>query len=116
MGSPILSILVSTIKYQLKIWKANLKFKIYFFRLIKLVAVVLLFIMTVYHMLSNKWANYINQTLAVIKLITYSIIALAGIYRLITNWDTSRINWQQPLDGKADTRSYSTSILLVKIS
>src|SRR5436190_21377744 len=95
--------------------EANLKFKIYFFRLIKLVAVVLLFIITVYHTLSNKWANYINQTLAVIKLTTYSIIILAGICKLFANWGTSRINWQQPLSGSTDFSTYSTSILLVKI-
>ena len=65
-------------------------------------------------MLNNKWANYINQTLAVIKLITYSIIAFAGIYRLFSDWNTSRINWQQPLDGNVDFTAYSTSILLVK--
>ena len=65
-------------------------------------------------MRSNKWANYINQTLAVIKLITYSIIAIAGFYRLCANPE-SRINWRQPLDGKVDITSYSTSILLVNI-
>ena len=64
-------------------------------------------------MLNNKWANYINQTLAVIKLVTYSIIALAGIYRLCTDPE-SRSNWHQPLDGKADFTAYSTSILLVR--
>ncbi|RIA91898.1 amino acid/polyamine transporter I [Glomus cerebriforme] len=56
------------------------------FWFIKLIAVGFLFIITIYHMLSNRWANYINQTLAIIKLTTYSIIAIAGIYRLITNW------------------------------
>jgi hypothetical protein len=70
-------------------------------------------------MLSNKWANYINQTLAIIKLITYSIIAIAGICRLFGNWPESRMNWQQPLGGTggnaAEFKSYSTSILLVNI-
>ena len=65
-------------------------------------------------MLSNRWANYINQTLAFIKLITYSIIAISGIYRLCA-YSESRINWQQPLGGNADITSYSTSILLVNI-
>ena len=63
-------------------------------------------------MRSNKWANYINQTLAVIKLITYSIIAIAGVYRLCA-YPESRNNWRPQLDGKADITSYSTSILLV---
>ena len=78
-------------------------------------AVIFLLVITVYHMLSNKWANYINQTLAVIKLTTYSIIALAGICRLFTNWSESRINWQQPLSGNTDVTAYSSSILLVNI-
>ena len=65
-------------------------------------------------MYSNKLANGINQSLAVIKLVTYSIIALAGIYRLCTD-PNSLINWQHSLAGKADFSAYSTSILLVKI-
>ena len=64
-------------------------------------------------MLSNRWANYINQTLAVIKLVTYSIIAFAGIYKLFANWSITWINWQQSLNGTTDITAYSTSILLV---
>jgi amino acid transporter len=78
-------------------------------------AVALLFIITLYHMLSNKWANYINQTLAVIKLTTYSIIALAGIVKLISNWPDSKRNWQTPITGTTDVKDYSTSILLVNM-
>jgi hypothetical protein len=66
-------------------------------------------------MISNKLARNINQALAIIKLITYSIIAIAGIYRLCAHWDESRINWQNALGGNADIKSYSTSILLVNI-
>ncbi|GBC44686.2 amino acid/polyamine transporter I [Rhizophagus irregularis DAOM 181602=DAOM 197198] len=83
---------------------------------IKLMAVALLFIITLYHMLSNKWANYINQTLAVIKLTTYSIIALAGIVKLISNWPESKRNWQTPITGTTDVKDYSTSILLIMFS
>jgi len=61
-------------------------------------------------------ANIINQTLAVIKLITYSIIAIAGLYHLIANWETSRINWQKLLTGNPDFRAYSTAILMVNIN
>jgi len=60
-------------------------------------------------MLSNKWANRINQTLAVIKLITYSIIAIAGLVKL----GTSRVNWQNTLSGNSDITAYSSAILLV---
>jgi hypothetical protein len=64
-------------------------------------------------MLSNRWANYINQTLAIIKITTYSTIALAGIIKLITNWPASKQNWQTPIGGTTDIKDYSTSILLV---
>ena len=64
-------------------------------------------------MLSNKYANYINQTLAFIKLTTYTIIAAAGIFKLCTNPE-SRLNWGQSInDGSPNITSYSTSILLV---
>ncbi|RIA91892.1 amino acid permease-domain-containing protein [Glomus cerebriforme] len=86
------------------------------FWFIKLIAVGFLFIITIYHMLSNRWANYINQTLAIIKLTTYSIIAIAGIYRLIANWSVSRINWQTQINGNSDIKDYSTSILLIMFS
>src|SRR5437762_13261726 len=97
-------------KNKLNLFMTNKKFV--FFRFIKLMAVVFLFIITIYHMLSNKWANYINQTLAVIKLATYSIIAIAGIYKLCSNLE-NRINWQQSLSGNTDVTAYSTSILMV---
>ena len=77
-------------------------------------AFVLLFIITAYQMSNNKWANYINQTLAGIKLITYLTIALVGLGRLIAD-PKSRLNWRQSLGGEADFTAYSTSILLVKI-
>jgi hypothetical protein len=55
-------------------------------------AIAFLFVITIYHIVSNRWANYINQTLAANKLVTYSIIALAGIIKLISNWPESKIN------------------------
>ena len=74
-----------------------------------------LIIITAYHMISNKWANYINQTLAGIKLITYSIIAIAGIAKLLSNWSVSHVNWERPLSGSTNIATYSSSILLVGI-
>ena len=52
-------------------------------------------------MLSNEWAKNINHTLAIIKLATYSTIAIAGLYRLIVDPD-SRLNWQKSLSGNTD--------------
>lgn len=86
-----------------------------FIRFTKILAVVYLLIITIYHMINNRWANYINQSLAVIKLITYSIIALAGIYRLTSNWSVSRFNWEHPINGDTTISAYSSSILLVSI-
>jgi len=80
--------------------------------MIKLMAVLILFVITVYHMISNRWANYINQTLAAVKVATYSIIAFAGLYRLCANPE-SRVNWEKQLSGNTDATAYSTSILLV---
>ncbi|CAB4418940.1 unnamed protein product [Rhizophagus irregularis] len=88
----------------------NLQFSPFWF--IKLLAIVLLFIITVYHMLSNRWAAMINQSLAIIKLITYSIIALAGLYKLCQNTETSRKNWQTPLSGDTDIATYSSTTIL----
>ncbi|CAB4381221.1 amino acid transporter [Rhizophagus irregularis] len=83
---------------------------------IKIIAVLILLVITLYHMLSNRWANYINQSLAAIKLVTYTIIAFAGICRLLGNWSTSRINWQQSISGNTDLTAYSSSILLIMFS
>jgi amino acid transporter len=77
-------------------------------------AVLILFVITMYHMISNKWANYINQTLAVIKVITYFIIALAGICKLSANPE-NRVNWERQLSGNTGVTAYSTSILLVNL-
>ncbi|GBC01684.1 hypothetical protein RclHR1_00430001 [Rhizophagus clarus] len=85
------------------------------FWFIKLLAVLYLFIITAYHMINNKWANYINQSLAVIKMITYSTIAIAGIYRLLSNSE-NRNNWETSLDGNTSIAAYSASILLIMFS
>ncbi|RIA93463.1 amino acid permease-domain-containing protein [Glomus cerebriforme] len=83
---------------------------------IKLLAITFLLIITAYHMFNTRLAVIINHTLAVIKLITYSIIAMAGIYRLIVYWPISRINWQNSLNGNSDITAYSASILLIMFS
>ncbi|RIA92142.1 amino acid/polyamine transporter I [Glomus cerebriforme] len=92
----------------------NLPFSPFWF--IKFLAIILLFIITLYHMISNRWANIINQGLAIIKIITYSIIALAGFYRLCQNSETSSTNWKKMLVGSTDITNYSSSILLIMFS
>ncbi|CAI2170000.1 8927_t:CDS:2 [Funneliformis geosporum] len=80
------------------------------------IAIAILFIITAYHMINNRLANVINQTLAVIKLITYSIIAIAGIFKLILDWEASRINWQKPFSGNIDFTAYTSAVLLIMFS
>ncbi len=76
--------------------------------------ILILFTITAYHIYDNRIANIINQTLAAIKLVTYSIIALVGLIRLFTNWETSRVNWQEPLSGgNPKVTAYSAAILSV---
>ncbi|CAG8688698.1 12491_t:CDS:2 [Funneliformis caledonium] len=72
------------------------------FWVIKFIVIAMLFVITAYHMIDNRLANLINQSLAVIKLVTYSTIAIVGICRLFLDWKTSRLNWQNPLDGNTD--------------
>ncbi|CAG8620560.1 2217_t:CDS:2 [Funneliformis caledonium] len=83
---------------------------------VKFIAIAILFIITAYHMINNRLANVINQTLSVIKLITYSIIAIAGIFRLILDWEISRTNWQKPLSVNKDFTAYPSAILLIMFS
>ncbi|CAI2185927.1 16364_t:CDS:2, partial [Funneliformis geosporum] len=81
---------------------------------IKLIAIAILFIITGYHMINNRLANIINQSLAFIKLITYTMIAIAGLFQLTT--DTSRNNWQNSKSVNTDFSAYSSAILLVMFS
>ncbi|CAB5387440.1 unnamed protein product [Rhizophagus irregularis] len=83
------------------------------FWLVTFLAILLLFVITVYHMLSNKWAAIINQGLAIIKLTTYSIIAIAGFYGLCKNKEISSDNWKTQLNGNTDIAEYSSTILLI---
>ncbi|CAG8588518.1 15983_t:CDS:2 [Funneliformis mosseae] len=82
---------------------------------IKFIAIAILFFITAYHMINNRLANVINQSLAVIKLITYSIIAIVGICRLFLDWETSRLHWQKPLERNTDFTAYTSSMLLLNV-
>jgi hypothetical protein len=61
-------------------------------------------------MANNRWVNYINQTLAIIKISTYSIIAIVGIIKLFTNSD-SRLNWKN--QGDTDITMLDKSLTLI---
>ncbi|CAG8445263.1 6035_t:CDS:2, partial [Ambispora gerdemannii] len=79
-------------------------------RLCSLAAVV---IVTGYHIRSNKWANRINQTLTIIKMLTLlviSIIGLATISRFINENDT---NWKNmfPNDMNIGARSLTAALI-----
>ncbi|CAI2176695.1 6936_t:CDS:2 [Funneliformis geosporum] len=96
--------------------KDGWKLKFFPFWCIKLIAITFLWIITIYHMLSNTWASYINQTLAVIKFFTYLTIAIVGICRFFLDREKSLSNWQEPLDGDANIAAYSSSVLLIMFS
>ncbi|CAG8572663.1 9636_t:CDS:2 [Funneliformis mosseae] len=80
--------------------------------IIKLTAIGLLFLITGYHLLSNKWANRINHTLAIIKTIVLIAIAFGGFskYKNTNNWTT-------PPEGEMfKFTSYSIAIISVLFS
>ncbi|CAG8559344.1 11499_t:CDS:2 [Ambispora gerdemannii] len=84
-------------------------------RLCSLAAVV---IITIYHILSNKWANRINQTLTIIKMLTLlaiSIIGLATIPQVINDKDT---NWKNmfPRDVNISARSLTAALIPILFS
>ncbi|CAG8558037.1 2140_t:CDS:2 [Funneliformis caledonium] len=80
--------------------------------IIKLTAIGLLFLITGYHLLSNKWSNRINHTLAIIKTIVLIVIAFGGFskYKNANNWTT-------PPEGEMfKFTSYSIAIISVLFS
>ncbi|PKB92691.1 hypothetical protein RhiirA5_443750, partial [Rhizophagus irregularis] len=54
--------------------------------------------------------------LAIIKLTTYSIIAIAGIYGLYQNKEISGNNWKTKINGNTGIAEYSSAILLIMFS
>ncbi|CAG8636963.1 4722_t:CDS:2 [Ambispora gerdemannii] len=81
-------------------------------RLCSLAAVV---IITTYHILSNKWANHINQTFTIIKmatLLTISIIGLATIPQLINDENT---NWKNMFPNNRNISAHSLTAAFIPI-
>ncbi|CAG8609344.1 11324_t:CDS:2 [Funneliformis mosseae] len=101
-------------KYEIKYEKIGWTLPFSPFWTIKLIAIAILFVITAYHMINNRLANMINQSLAIIKLITYTMIAIAGLFQLST--DTSRNNWQYSKSVNTDFTAYSSAFLLVMFS
>ena len=60
---------------------------------IKLIAVIMLGIITSYHIYSSRLAVVINQTFAVIKLMILSSIAIAGLVKLPSILKENPNNW-----------------------
>ncbi|CAB4480804.1 amino acid transporter [Rhizophagus irregularis] len=83
--------------------------------ILKLISVMLLLLITGYHMLSNRWANRINQALAVIKMITIIIIALSGMskYHDTGNW---KLTLESPDSKFSVLTPYSVAIIEVFFS
>ncbi|CAG8438506.1 5701_t:CDS:2 [Ambispora gerdemannii] len=80
---------------------------------LRLCSLATIIIITIYHILSNKWANRINQTLIIIKMLTLlaiSIIGLATIPRFINGENT---NWKNmfPSDMNISARSLTAALI-----
>ncbi|KAG9306471.1 hypothetical protein G9A89_003581 [Geosiphon pyriformis] len=89
--------------------------KSYEFWRIRIISVAAILGITAYQILSKKWANRINQTLAIIKILTLFTIALIGfIYmkRSIHDWGNN--NWKNYFkNSKLTPGSFISSILPV---
>ncbi|CAG8526370.1 5183_t:CDS:2 [Ambispora gerdemannii] len=70
----------------------------YDFWRLRLISLLVVWIITIYHIISNKWANRINQTLTTIKMTTLLVISgvgLAAIKRSISeSSSTDPSNWK----------------------
>src|SRR2546423_1826529 len=60
----------------------------YNYRILKIIGIIALAIITCYHMLSNVWANRVNQALAIVKMLTLIVIIVIGFVQLggTKNW------------------------------
>ena len=76
-----------------------------------MIAIGLLFSITLYHLFSNKWANRINHTLAIIKMIIIIVIALGGM----TRYNHNPENWKTPVDNSGSGFPYSYPIAIIEI-
>nr|CAG8567705.1 2896_t:CDS:10 [Entrophospora candida] len=62
---------------------------------LKIIGIIALSIITFYHIFSNVWASRINQALAVVKMLTLTVIISIGFVQLVRT-DVSKPNWQNP--------------------
>nr|CAG8576070.1 11837_t:CDS:10 [Entrophospora candida] len=62
---------------------------------LKIIGIIALSIITFYHVFSNVWASRINQALAVVKMLTLTVIISIGFVQLVRT-DVSKPNWQNP--------------------
>ncbi|CAG8480553.1 5254_t:CDS:2 [Ambispora leptoticha] len=82
---------------------------------LRLCSLATIFIVTFYHIQSNRWANHINQTLTIIKTLTLlviSIIGLATIPHVINDPDT---NWKNMFPSNATISASSLTAALIAI-
>ncbi|CAG8598905.1 4410_t:CDS:2 [Ambispora gerdemannii] len=61
---------------------------------LRLCSLTAVFIVTIYHILSNKWANRINQTLTIIKMLVLLIISIIGIATIPRFINDENTNWK----------------------
>ena len=82
---------------------------------IKLIAVIILGIITGYHIYSSRLAVVINQTFAVIKLMILSSIAIAGLVKLPAMLKENPNNWTnfEHTELTEGFKDFSVSFVLV---
>lgn len=80
---------------------------------IKFISVIILAIMTAYHIYSNRLANAINKTLAIIKFVILSIVAIVGLVRLPSVLNEHPNNWSNPFKDTRGFHEISFSFVLV---
>src|SRR3954470_16576896 len=88
------------------------------YRVLKFTSIGLLFLITGYHLLSNKWANRINQTITMIKMTILVVIAFSGIsrYNNADNWNTPLSKDSSGGSVSSDFSSYSVAITQILFS
>ncbi|CAG8479472.1 10437_t:CDS:2 [Ambispora gerdemannii] len=71
-------------------------------------------IITIYHILSNKWANFINQTLTIIKILTLLVLTIAGLATIHQSINDKDTNWKNMFPSvQIEPRGLTSALILI---
>ncbi|CAG8621246.1 13500_t:CDS:2 [Ambispora leptoticha] len=82
---------------------------------LRLCSLAALIIVTIYHVVSNKWANRINQTLTIIKTLTLILISIIGFATIPTFIHDADTNWKNMFPSNATITANSLTAALIPI-